>query len=166
MQHWLIDANFWDIVLPRKIDRQIHNYLVTMQEVLKDFLEEKIYSSKIYQVFGYVLQIMVHSLVLFAMIFQTCYSIYMGYKFWCWLQSHLQQYLTKLKLASWSSSNAFVLDWEVHVLASQIRHSVANSLHHCNISSEGAVLPFTNVRILPLCYTLRHSTMSIVKDLM
>ena len=86
-----------------------------MQEVLKDFLDEKIYSSKIYQVFGYVLQIMICSLVLFAMIFQTCYSIYMRYKFWCLLQSHLHQDLIKLKLASWSSSNTFVLDWEVHI---------------------------------------------------
>ena len=82
----------------------IHNYLATMQEVLKDFLDEKTYSSKIYQVFGYVLQIMICSLVLFAMIFQTCYGIYMRYKFWCWLQSHLHQDLTKLKLVCWSSS--------------------------------------------------------------
>ena len=49
----------------------------------KDFLDEKRYSSKTYQVFGYVLQIMVCSFVLFVIIFQTCYSIYIRYKFWC-----------------------------------------------------------------------------------
>ena len=92
----------------------IHNYLAIIQEGFKRFFGWKRYSSKTSQVFGYVLQIIVGSFVSFAMIFQTCYSIYIRYKFWCWLQSHLQQDLTRiLKLASWLSSNAIVLDWEV-----------------------------------------------------
>ena len=112
--------------------------------------------------FWYVLQIIVCSFVLFAMIFQTCYSIYIRYKFWCWLQSHLQQDLTILKLVSWSNSNAIVLDWEVHISG---QSNQTQCCHHCNISSKGAVLPFTNLRGFPPCYILRHN-MSIVKDLM
>ena len=112
--------------------------------------------------FWYVLQIIVCSFVLFAMIFQTCYSIYIRYKFWCWLQSHLQQDLTILKLVSWSNSNAIVLDWEVHISG---QSNQTQCCHHCNISSKGAVLPCTNLRGFPPCYILWHN-MSIVKDLM
>ena len=140
----------------------IHNCLAIVQEVFKRFLDEKRYSSKTYQVFGYVLQMIVCSFVLFAMIFQTCYSIYIRYKFCCWLQSHLQQDLTILKLVSWSDSNAIVLDWEVRISG---QSNQTQCCHHCNISSKGAVLPFTNLRGFPPCYILRHN-MSIVKDLM
>ena len=149
-------------MLPRKIDEQSTIIWQYYRKFLKDILDEKRYSSKTYQVFGYVLQIIVCSFVLFAMIFQTCYSIYIRYKFWCWLQSHLQQDLTILKLVSWSNSNAIVLDWEVHI---SCQSNQTQCCHHCNISSKGAVLPFTNLRGFPLCYILRHN-ISIVKDLM
>ena len=94
----------------------IHNYLAIIQEVFKRFFGwKKIQQQDFTKCLGMCLQIIVCSFVLFAMIFQTCYSIYIRYKFWCWLQSHLQQDLTILKLASWSSSNAIFLDWEVHI---------------------------------------------------
>ena len=143
----------------------IHNYLATMQEVLKDFLDEKTYSSKIYQVFGYVLQIMICSLVLFAMIFQTCYGIYMRYKFWCWLQSHLHQDLTKLKLASWSSSNTFVLDWEVHIFGQSIQTQCCQQLAPLQHFFKRSCVALHKCE--DIAYVLlRHNTMSIVKDLM